>query len=99
MRKTLILLLTLLVMASCSDSNAKYVKKAVRIMDKHGIYAQGPEWEKAKQEALSAKPSSLEEAQEIVTKTGKVAGGKHTYLMTTDEVTENDTSSVLWECG
>ena len=64
-------------------------------MDKHGIYAQGPVWEKAKQEALSAKPSSLEEAQEIVTKTGKVAGGKHTYLMTTDEVTENDTSS--WE--
>ena len=62
-------------------------------MDKHGIYAQGPDWEKAKQEALSAKPSSLEEAQEIVIQAGKVAGGKHTYLMTTDEVTENDTSS------
>ena len=95
MRKTLILLLTLLVMASCSDPNAKYVKKAVRIMDKHGIYAQGPEWEKAKQEALSAKPTNLDEAQEIVVQAGKVAGGKHTYLMTTDEVTENDTSS--WE--
>ena len=66
MRKTLILLLTILVMASCSDPNAKYVKKAIRIMDKHGIYAQGPEWEKAKQEALSVKPSSLEEAQEVV---------------------------------
>lgn len=64
-------------------------------MDQHGIYAQGPEWEKAKQEALSAKPTNLEEAQEIVIKAGKVAGGKHTYLMTTDEVTENDTSS--WE--
>ena len=64
-------------------------------MDQHGIYAQGPEWEKAKQEALSAKPASLEEAQEIVVQAGKVAGGKHTYLMTTDEVTENDTSS--WE--
>ena len=95
MRKPLILLLTLLVMASCSDPNAKYVKKAIRIMDKHGIYAQGPEWEKAKQEALSAKPTNLEEAQEIVVQAGKVAGGKHTYLMTTDEVTENDTSS--WE--
>ena len=87
--------MTILVMVSCSDPNTKYVKKAVRIMDKHGIYAQGPEWEKAKQEALSAKPSSLEEAQEIVTKAGNVAGGKHTFLMTTDEVTENDTSS--WE--
>ena len=95
MRNTLILLLTIIVMASCSDPNTKYVKKAVRIMDKHGIYAQGPGWEKAKQEALSAKPTSLEEAQEIVVQTGKVAGGKHTYLMTTDEVTENDTSS--WE--
>lgn len=93
MRNTLILLLTIIVMASCSDPNARYVKKAVRIMDKHGIYAQGPGWEKAKQEALSAKPTSLEEAQEIVVQTGKVAGGKHTYLMTTDEVTENDTSS------
>ena len=95
MRKTLILLLTLLVLASCSDPNARYVKKAIHIMDKHGIFAQGPEWEKAKQEALSAKPANLKEAQEIVVQAGKVAGGKHTYLMTTDEVTENDTSS--WE--
>ena len=95
MRKTLFFLLTILVMASCSDSNARYVKKAVRIMDKHGIYAQGPEWEKAKHEALSAKPSNLEEAQEIVTKTGKVAGGKHTFLMTANDMTENDTTD--WE--
>ena len=95
MRKQLILLLTILVMASCSDPNARYVKKAIHIMDKHGIYAQGLEWEKAKQEALSAKPTNLQDAQEIVTKAGKVAGGKHTYLMTADEVTENDTSS--WE--
>ena len=95
MRKTLILLLTLLVLSSCSDPNAKYVKKAVRIMDKHGIFAHGPEWEKAKQEALSAKSANLKEAQEIVVQAGKVAGGKHTYLMTTDEVTVNDTSS--WE--
>ena len=95
MKKILFLLLTTLVLASCSDPNTMYVKKAVRIMDKHGIYAQGPEWEKAKQEALSAKPSSLEEAQEIVIKAGKVAGGKHTFLMTTDEVTGNDTSA--WE--
>ena len=82
-------------MASCSDPNMQYVKKAVRIMDKNGIYAQGPEWEKAKAEALAAKPSSLEEAQEIVIQAGKVAGGKHTFLMTADEMTENDTTA--WE--
>ena len=94
MRKTLVLLLAC-IMASCSNPNESYVKKAVRIMDKNGIYAQGSEWEKAKEEALSAQPSSLEEAQEIVLKAGKVAGGKHTYLMTADEVTENDTAD--WE--
>ena len=82
-------------MASCSDPNTSYVKKAVRIMDRNGIYAQGPEWEKAKAEALAAKPSSLEEAQETVRQAGKVAGGKHTFLMTADEMTENDTAN--WE--
>ena len=82
-------------MTSCSDSNTSYVKKAVRIMDKHGLYAQGPEWEKAKAEALSAQPSSLDEAQEIVLQASKVAGGKHTFLMTSDKVTENDTAQ--WE--
>ena len=95
MRKTLILLMTILFMVSCGDPNVSYVKKAVRIMDKHGIYAQGPEWETAKQEALEAQPTTLEEAQEIVIKAGKVAGGKHTFLLTTDQVTVNDTST--WE--
>lgn len=95
MRKILILLLTAFVVASCSDPNAKYVKKAIRIMDRNGIYAQGSEWEKAKKEAVSAQPSNLEEAQEIVLKAGKVAGGKHTFLMTGEEVNENDTAA--WE--
>ena len=95
MRKILILLLATYVMASCSDPNTRYVKKAVRIMDKHGIYAQGSEWEKAKQEALSSKPLSLEEAQEIVGQVGKVAGGKHTYLMTNNEVENFETTN--WE--
>lgn len=87
--------MTILFMVSCGDPNTTYVKKAVRIMDKHGIYAQGLEWETAKQEALEAQPSTLKEAQEIVINAGKVAGGKHTFLLTTDQVTENDTSS--WE--
>lgn len=82
-------------MVSCGDSNTRYIKKAVRIMDKNGIYAQGPEWEQAKSVALAASPSTLEEAQEIVVQAGKVAGGKHTFLMTTGEVTENNTAA--WE--
>ena len=82
-------------MASCSDFNTKYVKKAVRIMDKNGVYAQGPEWEQAKLAALEAHPTTLEEAQEIVIQAGQVAGGKHTFLMTSNEVTKNDTS--VWE--
>ena len=64
-------------------------------MDKNGIYAQGTEWEQAQSVALAAHPTTLEEAQEIVIQAGKVAGGKHTFLMTTDEVTENNTSA--WE--
>lgn len=95
MKKTLFILLTACLMASCSDPNTNYVKKAVRIMDKNGIYAQGHEWEKAKAEALAAKPSSLEEAQEIVIQASKVAGGKHSFLLTTNDVTENNTTK--WE--
>ena len=89
------LLLLTFIMASCGDPNTQYIKKAIRIMDKNGIYAQGSNWEKAKDEALATHPQSLEEAQEIVVRAGKIAGGKHTTLMTSSEVTQNDTSA--WE--
>ncbi|MBO4589216.1 MAG: S41 family peptidase [Bacteroidales bacterium] len=89
----IMLMLLGFLMISCGDANMQYVKKAVRIMDKNGIYAQGPEWKKAKSEALAAHPQSIEEAQEIVLRAGKVAGGKHTTLMTSSEVTQNDTSA------
>ena len=95
MKKTLLLLLSVCLMTACGDYNTRYVKKAIRIMDKHGLYAQGPEWEKAKAEALSAQPSSLDEAQEIVYYAGKVAGGKHTFLLPTEKIEENDTTK--WE--
>ena len=94
MKRILIVLLAC-TLFSCGDTNSGYVRKAIRIMDRHGIYAQGAEWEKAKKEALSAKPSSLAEAQEIVDRAGTVAGGKHTRLMTADEATGNDTAT--WE--
>ena len=95
MKRVLLILLTACLMASCGNSNTNYVKKAVKIMDKYGIYAQGDEWENAKNEALSANPETIEEAQEIVIKTGKVAGGKHTFLITADGIKENNNAE--WE--
>ena len=95
MKRVLLILLTACLMASCGNSNNNYVKKAVKIMDKYGIYAQGDEWENAKNEALSANPETIEEAQEIVIKTGKVAGGKHTFLITADGIKENNNAE--WE--
>ena len=77
---------------SCSDSNKAYVRKAVRIMDKEGLFAEGPDWVAAKAEALATKPSSLEEAQDAVKAALKVAGGKHSFLQDAAEVTQDATS-------
>lgn len=77
MRKISILLLALPLMFSCADSNSQYVRQAIRIMDKQGLFAEGPDWEAARTAALSAKPVSLEDAQDRVRAAAKVAGGKH----------------------
>lgn len=95
MKRIALFALIACILASCGDSNTRYVKKAIRIMDKNGIYAEGPDWEKAKNKAIEARPTNLEEAQNIVVQAGKVAGGKHTSLMTSSEVTQNDTAA--WE--
>ena len=78
-RISIILAATLLIV-SCGDANRQYVRKAIRIMDRNGLFSEGPDWETAKAEALSANPESLEEAQEIVRTAAKVAGGKHSFL-------------------
>lgn len=64
-------------------------------MNLFGIYAQGPEWDAAKKEALAARPATLEEAQQVVWTAGKVAGGKHTFVMTAGRVQEDDKAE--WE--
>ena len=74
---------------SCSDSNKTYVRKAVRIMDKEGLFAQGPQWDDAKAEALAAAPATLEEAHRVVEAALKVAGGKHSFLQDAASVTED----------
>ena len=82
----------MLLVVSCGDANRQYVRKAIRIMDKQGLFAEGPDWESAKAEALSATPGSLEEAQEIVRTAAKVAGGKHSFLQLSGSVVSDATS-------
>lgn len=81
---------------SCGDANSNYVRKAIRIMDRNGLFAEGPEWESAREKALADTPASLEEAQVIIREAGKVAGGKHTFLKPADAVAE-DAASKEWE--
>ncbi|MBE6231998.1 MAG: peptidase S41 [Bacteroidales bacterium] len=85
MKRIHILLLAIMSVISCSSPNETYVRDAIQQMDRKGIYAEGEEWEAAKKEALSQEPETLEEAQEIINKAAKVAGGKHSYLMPADK--------------
>lgn len=91
--KILFLLAAVVLFVACGDANERYVRKAVKIMDRQGLYAQGKRWEAAKAEALAAHPASHEEAVELVQKALKVAGGKHSFILSADEVTDNDTSA------
>ena len=92
MKKVSIILAVLLLVVSCGDANRQYVRKAIRIMDKQGLFAEGADWASAKAEALSAHPGSLEEAQEIVRTAAKVAGGKHSFLQLAGSVVADATS-------
>ena len=85
MKRIHILLLAILSVISCSSPNETYVRDAIQQMDRKGIYAEGEEWEAAKKEALSQEPETLEEAQEIINKAAKIAGGKHSYLLPADK--------------
>lgn len=96
LRTLLITAAAILLAVSCGDANKAYVRKAIQIMDKNGLFAQGLEWEEAKLKALDASPASIEEAQEVIREAGKVAGGKHTFLKTEPSVTE-DATSTTWD--
>ena len=92
MKRFLILLFAASMAIACGDANQTYVRKAVRIMDKNGLFAEGSEWDAAKADALAARPASLEEAQDAVKAALKVAGGKHSFLQDAEAVEENATS-------
>ncbi len=83
---------SVLMLFSCQDSNQSYIRRAIKIMDRQGLFAEGPEWTAAKQSALASEPASLEEAQDIVRSAAKIAGGKHSFLMTSSDVKEYEAS-------
>lgn len=86
MRRIHIFLFATLTIIGCSSPNEIYVRDAIQQMDRKGLYAKGEEWEAMKKEALSQEPETLEEAQAIINKAAKVAGGKHSYLLPADKV-------------
>lgn len=45
MKRIILYLSCILLAVSCGDSNRQYVRKAVSIMDKQGLFAEGPEWQ------------------------------------------------------
>ena len=85
MRRIHIFLYATLTIIGCSSPNETYVRNAIQQMDRKGLYAEGEEWEAMKKEALSQEPETLEEAQAIINKAAKVAGGKHSYLLPADK--------------
>lgn len=60
-----------------------YVRHCVRLLDKHALYTDRPEWKEKRKEVLaSAKAiTSLDEAHSLVEEAAAVAGGKHSFLM------------------
>ena len=79
-----VLVLTALILAGCGSAEQQYVRRAVKLMDKRGLFAEGPAWEAARAEALAAKPATQEEAYEVTRQALKVAGGKHSFISTVE---------------
>ena len=73
-----------LMLSGCGSQEQQYVKKAVKLMNKHGLFAEGPAWEAARSAALAAQPSTMEEAYDVCREALKVAGGKHSFLSTVE---------------
>ena len=53
LHRSIIFLAAAILAVSCADADKKFVRKAVGIMDKNGLFAEGPQWEAAKAEALT----------------------------------------------
>ena len=86
-------LLAIMIVIGCSNPHRTYVRDAVRHMDRKGIYAEGAEWEAARKESLSHNPETMEEAQAVINKAAKVAGGKHSFLLPADKAQTREQKS------
>ena len=86
-----------LMLAGCQSPEQQYVKKAVKLMDKHGLFAEGPSWEQTRAAALEARPATMEEAYEITRTALKVAGGKHSFISTVERQQESATEDKATE--
>ena len=71
-------------LAGCGTPEQNYVSKAVKLMNKHGLFAEGPAWEAARADALAANPATMDEAYDITRQALKVAGGKHSFIYTVE---------------
>lgn len=71
-------------------SAERYGKIAIEIMDSNGYYANNEAWEKQKEKAMNEMKelSSFEETYPIIEESLKVAGGKHSFLMSEDNFQE-----------
>lgn len=65
------------------DTHPGYVRHCIRIMDRHGLYSDTPEWKTQKKEFLAAADtvSTLGWANYLVYQAAQVAGGKHSGLV------------------
>ena len=79
-------LIAVIVVAGCQSAEQQYVRKAVKLMDKRGLFAEGAAWEEAKAAALAARPATKEEAYEVTRQALTVAGGKHSFICTPEKL-------------
>lgn len=81
-------------------STKEYVEKALEYMN-DGIYAGGEEWQKAKEDALEKANSakSYEDTYDILNDALKVAGGKHSAIISLERQKESVKSQNMPECN
>ena len=99
MRKTFcysLLIVFLFSVTSCGlfdnqDTYPGYVRHCIRIMDRHGLYSDTPEWKAREKEFLAAADtiSDLGWANYLICQAAQVAGGKHSALWAPERDTVN----------
>ena len=85
--ETLLLLILALSAGSCTlfinqQTPKGYVRYAVYLLDRDGLYADKPEWAEKRAEVLKAAGAiaDLDEAHRLIQEAADVAGGKHSFL-------------------